>query len=348
MNDLTAILSEDNSASEPLKPLSGRVGVLLLNLGTPDATDAASVRRYLKEFLSDKRVIEKDSLTWKLILNGFILRFRPGRKGRDYAKIWNNELNESPLKTITRSQADKLAAALAPQNVVVAWAMRYGNPSTASGLRALAEAGCDRILLMPLYPQYAAATTATACDQAFRVLMRMRAQPSVRVAPPYYNDPVYIDAVASSLRAELGKLSFKPDVILASFHGIPREYAAKGDPYPQQCEETVRLLQQRLGYDEDQFRLTYQSRFGRDQWLQPYTDKTVKELARGGVKNLAVVTPGFSADCLETLEEIAVENGHIFKRHKGENFAAIPCLNDGADGMRLLEHIARRELQGWI
>ena len=348
MNDLTAILSEDISAPEPSAPASGRVGVLLLNLGTPDATDAASVRRYLKEFLSDKRVIEKNTIGWKLILNGFILRFRPGRKGKDYATIWNKELNESPLKTITRTQADKLAAALAPQKVTVAWAMRYGNPSTASGIRALVAAGCARILMMPLYPQYAAATTATACDQVFRVLMRMRVQPTLRVMPPYYNDPVYIDALVSSLRAELGKLSFKPDVILASFHGIPRDYAAKGDPYPQHCEETVRLMREKLGMDEEQFRLTYQSRFGRDQWLQPYTDKTVKELARQGVKNIAVVTPGFSADCLETLEEIAVENGDIFKRHKGENFAAIPCLNDSDDGMRVIEHVARRELQGWI
>jgi ferrochelatase len=348
MSDSSVIVSETASPAESLKPASGRVGVLLLNLGTPDGTDAASVRRYLKEFLSDKRVIEKNSLGWKIILNGFILRFRPRRKGKDYATIWNNELNESPLKTITRAQADKLSTALAGQNVVVEWAMRYGNPSTASGLRALAEAGCDRILLIPLYPQYAAATTATACDQVFRVLMRMRAQPTLRVAAPYYKDPVYIDALAASLRDELGKLSFTPDVILASFHGIPRDYAAKGDPYPQHCEETVRLLREKLGMDDEQLRLTYQSRFGRDRWLEPYTDKTVKELARSGVKNLAVITPGFSADCLETLEEIASENGHIFKRYKGENFAAIPCLNDSADGMRLLEHLARRELQGWI
>ena len=345
MSDLTTVPSEAGSTTA--SP-SGRIGVLLVNLGTPDATDAVSVRRYLKEFLSDKRVIEKNTLGWKLILNGFILRFRPGRKGKDYATIWNNELNESPLKTITRRQADKLSAQLAPQHVVVAWGMRYGNPSTAAGLRTLFDAGCDRILMMPLYPQYAAATTATACDQVFRVLMRMRAQPSLRVAPPYYKDPVYIDALVSSMQAELAKLSFKPDVILASFHGIPRDYAAKGDPYPLHCEETVRLMREKLGLDEEQFRLTYQSRFGRDQWLQPYTDKTIRELARSGVKNIAVVTPGFSADCLETLEEIAGENAHIFKRHKGENFAAIACLNDGPDGMRLIEHLARRELQGWV
>jgi ferrochelatase len=292
-------------------------------------------------------VIEKDTLGWRLILNGLILRLRPRRKARDYAKIWNRERNESPLKTITRAQADKLAAKLAAERVSVRWAMRYGNPSTAAGIRTLVEAGCERILLVPLYPQYAAATTATACDQVFRILMRMRAQPALRVAPPYYNDPVYIDALVSTLRAELGKLAFEPDVILASFHGIPREYAAKGDPYPQQCEATVRLMREKLGYDAQKLRLTYQSRFGRDEWLQPYTAKTVKELAHSGVKNLAVIAPGFSADCLETLEEIAVENAQIFKRSKGENFAAIPCLNDSEAGMRVIEHIVRRELQGW-
>jgi protoporphyrin/coproporphyrin ferrochelatase len=348
MNKIAAILSEDNSAIERPGPVSGRVGVLLLNLGTPDAPDAASVRRYLKEFLSDKRVIEKDSLGWRLILNGFILRFRPRRKARDYAKIWNRELDESPLKTITRSQADILSGLLASKGVIVQWGMRYGNPSAGAALRSLAEAGCDRILLVPLYPQYASATTATAADQAFRVLMRMRAQPAIRIVPPYYKDPVYIDALVSSLRDELSKLAFEPEVILASFHGIPREYAAKGDPYPRQCEETIRLMREKLGFGEDKLRLTYQSRFGRDQWLQPYTDKTVKELARTGVKKLAIITPGFSSDCLETLEEIAVENAHIFKRNKGENFVAIPCLNDSPDGMRVIEHIVRRELQGWI
>ncbi|MGE3150308.1 MAG: ferrochelatase, partial [Pseudorhodoplanes sp.] len=282
------------------------------------------------------------------VLIGFILPFRPRAKSRDYAKIWNRERNESPFKTITRSQAEKLTAALSKEKVVVEWAMRYGNPSTASGLRALAKAGCNRILIAPLYPQYAAATTATACDEAFRALMRMRAQPAIRVLPPYFDDPVYIEALASSVRIGLGRLPFSPDVILASFHGIPREYAAKGDPYPQQCEETVRLMRDRLGYSEDRLRLTYQSRFGRDEWLQPYTAKMVKDLARSGTRNLAIVTPGFSADCLETLEEIAVENGDIFKKNKGENFVAIPCLNDSEAGMRVIEHLVRRELQGWL
>ena len=328
----------------------GRIGVLLVNLGTPDATDPGSVRRYLREFLSDRRVIEDQGLVWKLVLNAIILPLRPRRKGRDYETIWNRERDESPLKTITRSQAEKLAAMLAglDRRLVVDWAMRYGNPSIASRLDALAQGGCDRILLVPLYPQYAAATSATVCDEAFRALMRMRRQPSIRVAPPYYDDPVYTEAVASSLTAELAKLAFKPEVILASFHGLPEEYFRKGDPYPDHCAETTRLVRGRLGLDERQLMMTFQSRFGRAEWLKPYTDETVKGLAQRGVKNLAVVTPGFSADCLETLEEIAVENGHIFTSNGGANFAAIPCLNDGAAGMAVINALVARELKGWI
>jgi ferrochelatase len=328
---------------------AGRIGVLIANLGTPDATDFRSMRRYLKEFLSDKRVIEENTLLWKLVFNGIILTLRPRAKGRDYDAIWNREKNESPLKTITRSQAEKLAAALAPDpRIVVDWGMRYGNPSVPSRLDALAAQGCERILFVPLYPQYAAATSATACDAVFRHLITMRAQPALRVSPPYYDDPVYIDGLAQSMRAALAKLSFKPDVILASFHGIPRDYADKGDPYPAHCAETVRLLREKLGMDESALRLTFQSRFGKAEWLQPYTDKTVEALARSGVKNLAIVTPGFSADCLETLEEIAVENGDIFKASGGANFAAIPCLNDSEEGLAVIRHIVRRELQGWV
>jgi ferrochelatase len=335
---------------DPAPAAGSRVGVLLVNLGTPDATDAESVRRYLKEFLADKRVIEETGLVWKIVLNGFILRFRPRRKGRDYDKIWNREKDESPLKTITRSQAEKLALILKllGKDVVVDWAMRYGNPSIASRLAGLAEKGCDRILLVPLYPQYAAATTATVCDEAFRFLMRLRRQPSVRVAPPYFDEPVYIEAVASTLETELGRLPFRPDVILASFHGMPKAYVEQGDPYYDQCVETVRLLRQRLKFDEDKLRLTFQSRFGRAVWLQPYTDATVKSLAKQGVKNLAVITPGFSADCLETLEEIAVENAHIFKKNGGENFAHIPCLNDSEAGMQVIRTVVLRELKGWV
>jgi protoporphyrin/coproporphyrin ferrochelatase len=328
----------------------GAVGVLIVNLGTPDATDAKSVRRYLREFLHDKRVIEQDTIAWKFILNAIILPLRPGRKGLDYQKIWNNEKNESPLKTITRSQADKLTAALAPfgNRVMVDWAMRYGNPSMRSCLDALISRGCDRILVVPLYPQYAAATSATVCDEAFRALMKMRWQPALRVAPPYFDDPVYIDALAASLDAHLKTLAFTPEVIVASFHGIPQDYFDKGDPYYCHCAKTTRLLRERLRLDDSKLLMTFQSRFGRAEWLKPYTDATIKALAARGVKNLAVITPGFSADCLETLEEIAGENAEYFHHAGGENFAVIPCLNDSEAGMRVIETVVRRELQGWV
>lgn len=348
MNRIETSLRADQSAAPSGE--AGRVGVLLVNLGTPDATDAASVRRYLREFLSDPRVIEDQGLVWQFVLNVIILTTRPARKGRDYEKIWNREKNESPLKTITRAQAAKLRTALGPlaPAVMVDWGMRYGNPSMATRIEALEKAGCDRILVVPLYPQYAAATTATVCDAAFATLANMRFQPALRVVPPYYDDPVYIDALAGSIEQELQRLPFKPDMILASFHGIPKQYADDGDPYPSQCEETTRLLRARLQLGEDKLMLTFQSRFGRAEWLQPYTDKTVEALAQRGVKNLAVVTPGFAADCLETLEEIAVENAHIFKSNGGANFAAIPCLNDSDGGMAVIHHLVLRELQGWI
>jgi ferrochelatase len=327
--------------------MNSRVGVLLVNLGTPDATDYWSMRRYLKEFLSDRRVIEEPRWKWWPILNLIILTVRPSRKGRDYDKIWNRERNESPLKTITRSQAEKLGKKLG-KRVSVDWAMRYGNPSIPSRLEALQGTGCDRILIVPLYPQYAAATIATVCDKVFEALSAMRWQPSLRVAAPYYSDPAYIDAIAESLQTSIAKLSFKPDTILASFHGMPEEYVAKGDPYRTQCEETVRLLRKKLRMTPRQLHLTFQSRFGAAEWLKPYTDKTVEALAKRGVKNLAVITPGFAADCLETLEEIAMENAAIFKANGGENFAAIPCLNDSAGGMKVIETVARRELKGWV
>jgi ferrochelatase len=295
-------------------------------------------------------VIEDQGPAWKFILNGIILRIRPHRKARDYRKIWNREKNESPLKTITRSQAEKLADTLAPLSprIVVDWAMRYGHPSLAARLDALTAAGCDRILVMPLYPQYCAATTATVGDEVFRVLTRMRRQPALRIAAPYYNDKVYIEALTSSFRVELSRLSFKPDIILASFDGVPQEFVDKGDPYYDHCAETMRLLREQLRLDENRLMLTFQSRFGRAKWLEPATDKTLRELAKSGVKNLAVITPGFSADCLETLEEIAVENARIFKRAGGENFAAIPCLNDSAPGMAVISQMAQRELKGWV
>lgn len=329
---------------------TGKIGVLIVNLGTPDATDFRSMRRYLKEFLSDARVIEKNSLLWKIVFNVGILTLRPRFKGRDYDRIWNREKNESPLKTITRSQGEKLSASLGAHDprIVTDWAMRYGNPSIRSRLAALTEQGCDRILILPLYPQYAAATTATVGDEVFRALMQMRMQPAIRIAPPYYNDPVYVEALVSSIAAEIAKLPFAPDVIVASFHGIPQEYVLKGDPYAAHCEVTTRLVRERLGMDEKKFMLTYQSRFGRAEWLRPYTAQTMKDLAKRGVRNIAIVTPGFAADCLETLDEIAMENADIFKHNGGENFAAIPCLNDSELGMTVISHLALRELQGWL
>ena len=326
-----------------------RVGVLLVNLGTPDACDARSVRAYLKEFLSDARVIEDQGLVWKAILNGIILRVRPARKALDYQKIWNFERNESPLKTITRSQAEKLAAGIVDhEHVVVDWAMRYGNPSIRERIDALGAQGCSRLLVVPLYPQYSAATSATVCDEVFRVLADMRAQPILRVSPPYYDDPDYIEALAGSIKAHLSTLDFQPQLIVASFHGMPQKYVDAGDPYFGQCVATTEALRKRLGLDASKLPLTFQSRFGNDEWLKPYTDKTIEELAKQGVKRLAVITPGFAADCLETLEEIAQENAEIFRHHGGEQFSVVPCLNDSDGGMDVIRQLVLRELQGWI
>jgi ferrochelatase len=347
------------SAAKPLATVTnsaathapaGNIGVLLVNLGTPDATDYWSMRRYLKEFLSDRRVIETNRVLWWFVLNFIVLTRRPQAKGRDYDKIWNRERNESPLKTITRAQAEKLAAHFAAidSRVRVDWAMRYGNPSIPARLEALRASGCARILIVPLYPQYAGATTATVCDKAFAALAEMRWQPSIRVAPPYYDDPVYIEAIAASVEADLAALPWRPEVILASFHGVPVDYVRAGDPYEAHCAETTRLLRERLKLDGDRFRMVFQSRFGRAEWLKPYTDETVRALAREGVKNLAVVTPGFAADCLETLEEIAGENAEIFRHEGGRNFRAIPCLNDSDGGMRVIRTLVERELKGWL
>jgi ferrochelatase len=353
MNEATPIDRTDAvelPAAANAAPAQGGVGVLLVNLGTPDAANAAAVRRYLKQVLSDPRVIENQGLLWRMVLNGVILPIRPRIKAKAYRKIWNTEQNESPLKTITRGQAEKLQRTLGPLGglVMVDWAMRYGNPSIESRLIDLMGRGCDRILLMPLYPQYSATTTATVCDEVFRVLSRMRRQPALRIAAPYYDDQVYIEALASATTAEIAKLRFEPEVVLASFHGMPEDYIRRGDPYYQHCVETARLLRERLGYDESQWMLTFQSRFGRTRWLEPATDRTVRMLAKRGVKSIAVVTPGFSADCLETLEEIAIENAHIFRKAGGQNFAAIPCLNDSNPGMLVLWQMALRELKGWV
>jgi len=337
-----------NNAGPSAEATVRRIGVLLVNLGTPDRADPQSVRIYLKEFLSDPRVIEDQGLLWKLVLNGIILRTRPARKARDYLKIWNKEKNESPLKTITRAQSEKLAASILDDHVVVDWAMRYGNPSIALRIHALTAQGCDRLLVVPLYPQYSAATSATVCDEVFRVLGNMRAQPTLRVAPPYYNDPDYIEALAVSIDSHLSALSFQPELIVASFHGMPRKYVDKGDPYERQCVATIESLRKRLGLNASKLLLTFQSRFGSDEWLQPYTDDTMATLAKKGVRRIAVVTPGFAADCLETLEEIAQENAEIFKQHGGEQFAYIPCLNDSEAGMDVIRQLVMRELQGWI
>jgi ferrochelatase len=345
---MTAVVSiESARAAADAKP--ERVGVLLVNLGTPDSADTRGVRVYLKEFLSDPRVIEKQGLFWKLALNGIILRTRPRRKARDYLKIWNTEKNESPLKTITRAQSDKLAADISDHDhVVVDWAMRYGNPSIRSRIEALTALGCDRLLVVPLYPQYSAATSATVCDEVFRVLAEMRVQPTLRVTPPYYDDPDYIEALAVSINAHLASLPFQPELIVASYHGMPQDYVDKGDPYQAQCIATTDALRRRMGLDASKLKLTFQSRFGFDEWLKPYTDKTIEQLAKDGVRRVAVVMPGFSADCLETLEEIAQENAEIFKHNGGEQFAAIPCLNDSDPGMDVIRQLVLRELQGWI
>jgi protoporphyrin/coproporphyrin ferrochelatase len=346
--DTTAVLPIE-SAAPIVQAKLPRVGLLLVNLGTPDTADARGVRIYLKEFLSDPRVIEDQGLVWKLALNGFILRTRPRVKARDYLKIWNTEKNESPLKTITHAQSEKLARSIAiHDHVEVDWAMRYGNPSIRAGIEALMARGCDRLLVVPLYPQYSAATSATVCDEVFRVLATMRAQPTLRVSPPYYDDPAYIDALAVSIDAHLATLPFKPELIVASFHGMPKAYVDKGDPYQEQCIATTDALRRRLGLDDKKLLLTFQSRFGYAEWLQPYTDRTIEKLAKGGVRRIAVVMPGFAADCLETLEEIAQENAEIFKHHGGEAFAAIPCLNDSDVGMEVIRKLVLRELQGWL
>lgn len=330
----------------------GKTGVLLVNLGTPDATDYWSMRRYLKEFLSDRRVIETPRLIWWPILNGIVLTTRPKKSGAAYDEIWNRERDESPLRTITRSQFQQIEARLQPHHphLVFDWAMRYGNPSIHSRMDVLKEKGCERIVIVPLYPQYSAATTATVNDKVFEYLMKQRWQPAVRTAAAYADDPVYIEAVCESLKEAIAKLDFEPEIVLASFHGVPQSYLRKGDPYHCQCHKTARLMREYLGWgaDGEKLKITFQSRFGPEEWLQPYTDKTVEKLAKDGVKRLAIINPGFSADCLETLEEIAGEAGEIFEEHGGEHFAAIPCLNDSDHGMRVLEMLVRRELAGWI
>lgn len=326
-----------------------KIGVLLLNLGTPDATDYWSVRRYLKEFLSDPRVIETPKWLWWPLLNGVILTVRPQKSGHAYAQIWDKQANDSPLRVITREQTDRLMERFASdKRIVVDYAMRYGNPSTASRLKALRDAGCQKILLVPLYPQYSATTTATANDKAFDALAKMRWQPAVRTMPAYFDDPVYIDTLARSIQEGIGKLDFTPDLVITSYHGMPVTYLERGDPYHCQCLKTTRLVREKLGWSADKIMVTFQSRFGPTKWLEPYTDKTLEALPGKGIKRVAILAPAFSVDCIETLEEIAMQGRETFMEAGGESFAYIPCLNASPGGMDMIEHIVRRELAGWI
>lgn len=327
-----------------------RIGVVLMNLGTPDATDYWSMRRYLNEFLSDRRVIDYPAWLWQPLLQLVILSKRPKSKGRDYDSIWNKELDESPLKTVTRLQAEKLAKRLAARDprLMVDWAMRYGNPSVKSVLDRLVAAGCTRLLLMALYPQYAAPTTATAYDKAFDALKQMRRQPALRTMGPYHDHPRYIEILARSIEAHLAGLDWEPELVLFSYHGMPKRLLLAGDPYHCHCQKTTRLVRERLGWSPERAMVCFQSRFGSEEWLQPYLDKTMEALPGRGVKNVAVISPAFATDCLETLEEIEGENREIFLHAGGERFTYIPCLNDSEAHIGLFEELALRELSGWV
>lgn len=329
---------------------TGRIGVLIGNLGTPDATDYWSMRRYLSQFLSDRRVIDYSPFFWQPLLQLVILSVRPQKSGAAYRSIWNTEADESPLMTITRQQRDALADALRQDHgdrVEVDFCMRYGNPSAQDALARLAARGCTRILYFPLYPQYSAATTATACDDVFRALMTMRWQPAIRTVAPYFDAPDYIDALAGSVRTALGALDHRPDAIVASYHGLPKRYLAEGDPYHCHCLKTSRLLRESLGLPQDGLVTTFQSRFGSEEWLQPYTVEEVARLARSGKKRIAVLAPAFASDCIETLEEIREEIRDAFIEAGGEEFTYIPCLNAGDAHVRVLTRIVNDNLAGW-
>ncbi len=320
--------------------------MLLLNLGTPDGTDYWSMRRYLSEFLSDRRVIETSPLIWQPILQGIVLTTRPNKSGANYKRIWDQAENDSPLRVITKRQVSKLQARM--PEVMVEYGMRYGNPSTEAGVKALLDAGCQKILLAPLYPQYSATTTATANDKAFEALGKVRWQPAVRTLPAYFDTPEYIAALATSIQEGVAKLDFTPDLILTSYHGMPKAYLEAGDPYHCQCLKTTRLVREYLGWPEDKLRVTFQSRFGPTEWLQPYTDETLMALPGQGIRRVAVASPAFAVDCIETLEELAITGREQFEHAGGERYAYIPCLNDTDLGMDMLETVIRRELMGWI
>lgn len=329
----------------------GRVGILLANLGTPDDYSYWPMRRYLNEFLSDRRVIDYPPWKWQPILQGIILTKRPFSSGEAYKSIWNHDKGESPLMTITKDQTAKLRAALQDRygdQVIVDFCMRYGNPSTKSKVRQMVAEGCDRILFFPLYPHYAGATTATANDQFFRALMEETWQPASRTVPAYFDEPTYIDALAQSVEQGYAAMETKPDILVCSYHGMPERYLMQGDPYHCQCAKTSRLLRERLGWSEDRLVTTFQSRFGPEEWLKPYTVDHVAELARQGKKNIAVIAPAFSADCIETLEEINEEIRESFEHAGGETFTYIPCLNDDAAHISALAKIVEDNLQGWL
>ena len=320
----------------------GKTGVLIINLGTPDSTNWWDIRKYLKEFLSDRRVIEVNPIIWQIVLNLFILTFRPSKTAHAYKQIWRKDTNESPLLYFTRSQSKKLKEKIGNEKTIVDFAMRYGNPSIRSRLNNLKEKGCENIIILPLYPQYAAATTATVCDEVYRSLMNMRWQPSLQVIPHYESEPNYINALINSIEKKVASINWKPDLIISSYHGIPKKYFDKGDPYHCYCHKTTRLMKEK--YKSINIETTFQSRFGPQEWLTPYTDKTIEELPHKGVKNLLVICPGFASDCVETLEEINIQGRESFIGNGGKNFDLIPCLNDNSDHIKLLESLVKKYL----
>ena len=320
----------------------GKTGVLIINLGTPDSTSWFDIRKYLKEFLSDRRVIEVNPIIWQVILNVFILTFRPSKTAKAYKEIWMKDKNISPLLHYTQKQAEKLSNFMSKKNLIIDYAMRYGNPSIRSKIATLHEMGCENLIILPLYPQYAAATTATVCDEVYRTLMKMRWQPSLKIVPHYESDPLYIDALVNSLKKKIKEINWKPDLILASYHGIPQKYFDKGDPYHCYCHKTTRLISEK--FTSVEIKTTFQSRFGPEKWLQPYTDKTLESLPKEGKKNVLAICPGFSSDCVETLEEIQIQGKESFLESGGENFDMVPCLNDNDDHLVLLKSLIQNNI----
>ena len=321
----------------------GKTGVLLVNLGTPDSTSWFDIRKYLKEFLSDRRVIEVNPIIWQIILNLFILTFRPSKTAKAYKEIWMNDINMSPLKYYTEMQMKKLGNKMNTDSVIVDYAMRYGNPSINSKIKKLQGEGCENLVILPLYPQYAAATTATVCDEVYRSLMKMRWQPSLQIIPHYESDPLYIEALVNSINKKISEINWKPDLIVASYHGIPKKYFDKGDPYQCYCQKTSRLISEK--FTKIPITTTFQSRFGPQEWLKPYTDKTFQKLPMEGKKNILVICPGFSSDCVETLEEILIQGKESFLEAGGENFDLIPCLNDNDDHINLFKNLVSKYIK---